>query len=101
MLDANEGGYIIFDNSEGYETLYLTISKIDDTAKGENRIVIYADGKELDSIELVQPSTPLVKEYDIKGVKQIRIAADVNHSSPAKILLYDTYFGKNGAKPQQ
>ena len=100
MLDANEGGYIIFDNSEGYETLYLTISKIDDTAKGENRIVIYADGKELDSIELVQPSTPLVKEYDIKGVKQIRIAADVNHSSPAKILLYDTYFSKNGAKPQ-
>ncbi len=100
MLNANDGSYIIFDNSEDYETLYLTAAKTDNTARGENYIRVYADDKELERMSFGQFSSPTSMEYDIKGAKQIRIAVEQNHSSPAILLLYDMYFAKNGAKPE-
>lgn len=100
MLDANDDSYIIFDNSEGYETLYLTAAKTDNTARGENHIRVYADDNELEMMSFGKLSLPVSMEYDIKGAKQIRIAVEQNHSSPAILLLYDMYFAKNGAKPE-
>ncbi len=100
-LNAYAASYVIFDNNDGYETLYLTVAKTDNTANGDNYIRVYADGKELQPIALGKYSLPHNAEYNIKGVKQIRIAVDQNNTSRADILLYDMYFAKNGQKPAE
>lgn len=100
-LNAYAASYVIFDNNDGYEKLYLTAAKADNTDKGDNYIRVYADGKELQPIVLGKYSLPQKAEYNVKGVKQISIAVDQNNTSRADILLYDMYFTKNGKEPEK
>lgn len=100
LLNAYTQSYVIFDNNDGYETLYFTAGKVDNTDRGENYIRIYADDKELEPISFGQFSSPVSTEYDIKGAKQIRIIVEQNNISRADILLYNMYFAKNGKKPE-
>lgn len=99
-LNAYEASYVIFDNSDGYETFYLTAAKVDNTNRGENYIRIYADDKELEPISFGQFSSPTSMEYDIKGAKQVRITVEQSNISRADILLYNMYFAKNGKMPE-
>ncbi len=99
-LNAYAASYVIFDNSDGYETLYMTAGKVDNTERGDNYIRVYADDKELQPISFGQFSSPVSTEYDIKGAKQVRITVEQSNVSRADILLYNMYFAKNNAKPE-
>ena len=99
VLDAYEGSYIIFDNNEGYEKLNLTVGRLDNTARGDNRIYIVLDGEEQKSITGTANFMTEDCEYDISGVKQIKIGIDQNYSCRAKYALMNVYFSKNGEEP--
>lgn len=99
VLNAYEGSYIIFDNSEGYEKLNFTLGRLDNTARGDNRIYILLDGEEQKSVSGTANFMTEDCEYDISGVKQIKIGIDQNYSCRAKYALMNIYFSKNGEEP--
>ena len=99
ILNAYDGSYIIFDNNESYEKLDFTLARIDNTARGDNTIRVYLDGVEQKTIEANCNYMPQKFEYDLDGVKQIKIAMDNNFSVRAQYALMDIVFTKNGAEP--
>ena len=100
ILNAGRESYVIFDNSEAYEKLSFTLARLDNTARGNNSIRVYLDGEEQKLIEMNSSYMPAEFEYDIKGVRQIKIAMDHSALVGAEYALIDMYFTKNGAEPE-
>ncbi|MGN0657890.1 MAG: TIR domain-containing protein [Ruminiclostridium sp.] len=101
VLKGNQESYVIFDNNEEYEKLLFTLGRVDNTPRGTNRVKVYLDGAEQKVIETDENYMPEDFEYDIKGVKQIKIAVERNVLVGAELLLTDIYFTKNGAEPEK
>ena len=101
ILNAGRESYVIFDNSEAYEKLSFTLARLDNTARGNNSIRVYLDGEEQKLIEMNSSYMPAEFEYDIKGVRQIKIAMDHSALVGAEYALMDMYFTKNGAEPEK
>ncbi len=99
LLNAYESSYIIFSNLEGYEKLSFTLARLDNTPRGDNSIHIYFDGKEQKAINTNKSYMPKSFEYDITGVKQIKITIEESYDSRAVYALQDMYFTKNGKEP--
>lgn len=99
LLNAYDASYIIFSNMEGYEKLSFTLSRLDNTDRGDNSIHIYFDGKEQKAINTNKSYMPKSFEYDITGVKQIKIRIEQSYDSRAVYALQDMYFTKNGKEP--
>lgn len=94
VLNAYDESKIIFHNREGYTKLSFAVSKIDDTADGENKIKVYIDRVEQKDILLNGGAALSEYEYDISGKSQIVIFVEQNYSSRAEIALVDMRFSK-------
>ena len=101
VLKGNQESYVIFDNNEEYEKLSFTLGRVDNTARGNVGVKVYLDGAEQKKIETDENYMPEDFEYDIKGVKQIKIAVERNALVGAELALTDIYFTKNGAEPEK
>ena len=99
LFDAYKSSYVCFHNAGGYEKLSFTVARTDNTARGDNEILIYFDGKQQPVINTNKSYMPQRFEYDITGVKQIKIRMEYNYDSRAIYALQDMYFTKNGKEP--
>ena len=96
VLNANYyDNQVMFNVGGEYQKMAFSAGRVDGSDYEKDVIVrIWLDGEEAEPFKVVKAELPNNYEYDITGVKHIKIAADSTHSSP-QIAFTDFYLCKN------
>lgn len=96
MLNAADGDNRFILNADGaFRRMSFSVGRVDGNDNdAEVTVRLYFDGKEQQPIRIAHYALPKVYEYDVTGVKQIKISADWGLGYP-KLFFSDFYLFKD------